>query len=37
MSIMRQVGQGRFNKYMVGEIRAAEVEFKWCLRGKVED
>ncbi len=37
MSIMRQVGQGRFSKYMVGEIRTVEVEFKWCLGGKVED
>ncbi len=34
---MIQVGQAMFSKYMVGEIRTIEVEFKWCLGGKIED
>ncbi len=32
MFILKQVGQGKVNKYKVGEIRIVEVELKLCFR-----
>jgi hypothetical protein len=37
MYILKQARHGKFNKYKVGEIRIAEVEFNGVLSGKVED
>ncbi len=32
MFVLRQVRQGKFTTYTVGEIRIVEVEFKWCFK-----
>jgi hypothetical protein len=36
MFILRHVGQSRFNKYRVGEIKIVEMEFNDVLTGKLK-